>query len=186
MSKINIGDVVIASEDLDFPSSAEPTDTQVGQKVATLLKERNELRKTNEAQQKRIAGLVAAERRVKELECDNFFSEAVRAFKIDKAQVEHLKKMWMASPASAIAVKEYVDSLRAKAFLVREDGIGGDDESPVSASAEFDAKVLEVMGSDKSMSQGQAMAKVMADPKNVDLMERRRTEMLTGAKGGDR
>lgn len=182
MAIIKLGETQINTERLGFPASVTPTPDQVGLKIAGLLDERDGWREKAEDAQGRLKVMKEFERKNKELECSLFLDDAVRSFKLDKAEVPFLTKMWEKDPAS---VKEHVDKLRVKAYLKQEVGMSGDDVAP-DATAEFAAKVMEKISHDPKMTQAQAAKLVYAEtPGLFERMqeERRNAQPSGGGKG---
>lgn len=170
MAIIKLGETQINTERLGFPASVTPTPDQVGLKIAGLLDERDGWREKAEEAQGRLKVMKEFERKNKELECSLFLDDAVRSFKLDKAEVPFLKSMWEKDPA---AVKEHVDKLRVKSYLKNEVGLSGDQTAP-DAMAEFAAKVMEKVSQDSKMTQAAAAKSVYAE--NPGLFERVQAE----------
>jgi hypothetical protein len=180
--KTETGEVMIDLEKLGFPASVIPPPEQVAAKLADLLTDRDNWRDRAEDAQKREKASKERDEKLADLECDLFLQDAANNFKIEKAIVPYLKKMWKSDPAT---VREMVDAAREKSYLKTEQGLSGSDAGPTDPIAKVMAKSAELIANNKNMTVGEAQLQVLKD--DPKLSAEYRLAMLAGpSKGGDR
>jgi hypothetical protein len=191
MALIKMGEVTIPSERLGFPAAILPSQDQVGQRFLEKLdefdeleKDRDEWRTKAELALAKVAENQGKEKELLESKCDNFLDSAVRAFKLDKVMVPHLKDMWIGGKEKE--VRKLVDSLRARAYMTAEMGLSGGNPGPSDPATEVEILATQKMASNKDLTKGEAMLAVLDE--NQELSARYRSNKVAGSsqKDGDR